>query len=122
MARGGGRCPAGGQQGMYFVRGPANQVTQVVIENDRGPPPLFAVIQGALRDRATEHLLQAQGLGAELHPVGVVTLRPAALVFHRQGLPGPVLLAMELDHIGKTDQAKAQGADGHIVLHPQGAA
>ena len=37
-----GRCPAGGQQGMHFVRGPADQVTKVVIENDRGPPPLFA--------------------------------------------------------------------------------
>ena len=45
------------------------------------PAADFAVIEGALRDIAAEHLFQAHGLGAELQMVGVVTPWGTPFVF-----------------------------------------
>ena len=57
------------------------------IEGDGKPTALFAVKERAFGDGAAEHFFEADRLGAQLHGVGEVFFRLAALVFDRKRLP-----------------------------------
>ena len=57
------------------------------IYRHRRSPSRRAVEESGLKHVAPQHLLQAHGLGSDLHRVAQVRLRPAPLVFHGNGWP-----------------------------------
>jgi len=88
------------------LAGDANgEGAQFVVEGNRLALLRLAVEQRAFRHRLAEHLLQAEGLRAELHFVGAMRLRTAALVFDRVGR-----IAMEFDGIRLAVKAMDEGA------------
>ena len=65
--------------------------SQCCIEDDFVAMAGSAVEKRPSRDGCSEHLFQAQRLGAELNAVTVAGLRFPALVLHRKRLPSTVL-------------------------------
>ena len=90
------------------------QPAQFGIEGHREPALCLGIEQRALRHGAAGHLLQAERLRAELHLVGAVELRLAALVFD-----GICRLAIrpgaELDQIGDAREVQPLQASGSAV-------
>ena len=64
-----------------------HKLPQLGVEHHLGPPPFLAVVQAAAADGDAQHLLQAQRLGTDLHFIGPVGFRFAALVLHRHHAP-----------------------------------
>ena len=80
--------------------------------------PGRAVEQRAFRDRQARHLLEAQGLGAELHLVGIVRLSLAAFVFDRKRLCSRPW-RMDFDRVGVAGQAKPARDERQPAQDPQ---
>ena len=132
--RDGGWNDPGGQERMKLADGLLRPGAKVRSESD-GPPRLaLRVVDGPLGHGTTEHLLQAEGLGAELDIVVIPSPLATVLVLDRQrnldqGLSGLATSrwAMELDEVGaaiepeppRGDPEPALGADAPATLHPR---
>jgi hypothetical protein len=80
-------------------------------------PAHLTVEQGALGHGRGKHFLETQRLGAELHLIGAMGLRPAALVLDRIGPPA-LAFASQLDHVGDAGDAERGRADRHALHDP----
>lgn len=75
------------EQRMRRCRARLGFPAQRLIERHVEAMARLAIEQRAARNRAAEHLLEADRLRAELHRVAVVFFRFAALIFYRKRLP-----------------------------------
>jgi len=82
-----------------------------VVERDVVAVAVLAIEKGTVRDGDLERFLEAKGLGAKLNAVGIVALGFAAFVFHGEGLPAAVGLAVEFDDVGDAMDAEGVGAE-----------
>lgn len=82
-----------------------------VVEHHVEPPVGFAVEDHAGRHRRVEHLLEAEGLRAELNGIGGVGFGAAAFVFDREGVPRAIRLAVKLHDVGDAVDAERVGVE-----------
>ena len=106
---GGGVRPAA-NRAAKASRGVLGQLPQIGVERHHDAPSRLAVEQRALGHRTSGHFFQAQRLGAELHLVGAMALRLAALVFDRKGGLAAVAAA-EFDEIGDAREVEPAGGE-----------
>ncbi len=91
---------------MSLLGDPFRFFSESIIEGDIKTPPGPAVKDRAGGDGNTQHLFQANGLGAKLDQVAMVELWLAPFVLHRKGLPGILIHLMELHHVGLANEAE----------------
>jgi len=106
---------------VHLLRTVPHFPAQLLRKTDGTAPPGFTVEQGALRDGAAEHFLQAQGLGAELKLIGAMLFGLAPLILHRVGPPqalaaleaDPAVIPVKLHNIALTGDTQGGGLDRH---------
>jgi hypothetical protein len=72
---------------------------QPLFQQDNFTASFLLVEKRTLRDRDTEHLLQAKSLGTKLDPFPILFLALPPLMLHRIWSPASVSLQVELDNI-----------------------
>ena len=68
-------------------------------EGNRRPPPGLTIEERAFRDGTAEHLLQTQGLGAQLQLICQMGFGGTFFIFHRKGEPQSIF-SPERDSVG----------------------
>src|SRR5579872_2330217 len=91
---------------------------QLLRERDLPPSPRRVVIDSAGRNRAAEHLLQADGLRAELQVIVPLLPLRAVLRLHRED----AAVGVELDGVGAAVQAQPFAPERQRPLDPRGPA
>jgi hypothetical protein len=101
------RDSAGGDELVQACDGPLGVGAEGGVEGDVASSLGGNVEDGAGGHGDAEHLLQAQGLGAELNVVAFPASSPATLVLDREGDVGAAdRVGAELDEVGDADESK----------------
>ena len=106
--RGGDAC---GDQTLEPGRGLLGQAPELRVERHVEAVPGLAIEESAGRYGRRQHLLQTKSLGAELHLVSPVTLRPAAFVLDWKGPPCALADPVKLDDVGLAGEPVAEATE-----------
>ncbi len=91
------------------------QPAKRVIEGDSDTTAGLAIEKRPFGNETAKHFFEAQGLGAELHLIGTVTLGPTTFVFDREGARG---MPLKFDNIGNAMEPVTQTCDLYPAQNP----